>query len=113
MEDIESVLEEQKRREEKAQKVEIPAVINIRLPEFNIEQRMAEVYERVVQEKDSEGLATFSGILPDRTAVGVVSTLLPLLHLVQDRKLSIFQEKFFGEIFIRVKEELPSVAKAK
>lgn len=110
---MENVFEDQKRREEKAQKVEIPAVINIRLPEFNIEQRMAEVYERVVREKDSEGLATFSAILPDRTAVGVVSTLLPLLHLVQDRKLSIFQEKFFGEIFIRVKAESEAVAKSK
>jgi len=26
------------------------------------------------------------------------------LHLVQDRRVSIFQEKTFGEIFIRVKE---------
>ncbi len=110
---MEKVFDEQKKREEKAQKIEIPAVINIHLPEFNIEQRMAEVYERVLQEKDSEGLATFSRIVNDGTPVQVVATLLPLLHLVQDRKLSIFQEKFFGEIFIRVKGELQSAPKAK
>ncbi len=110
---MEKVFDEQKKREEKAQRIEIPAVINIHLPEFNIEQRMLEVYERVLAEKDSEGLATFSGILREKTPVEVVSTLLPLLHLVQDRKLSIFQEKFFGEIFIRVKEELQGAPKAK
>ena len=110
---MEKVFDDQKRREEKAQRIEIPAVINIHLPEFNIEQRMLEVYERVLAEKDSEGLATFSNILREKTPVEVVATLLPLLHLVQDRKLSIFQEKFFGEIFIRVKEELPAGAKAK
>ena len=35
----------------------------------------------------------------------MITTLLPLLHLVQDSRLSIFQEKFLGEIFIRVREK--------
>lgn len=108
---MEKVFDEQKKREEKAQKIEIPSVINIQLPEFNIEQRMATVYERVLEEKDSEGLSTFSAILSDKSALGIITTLLPLLHLVQDRKLTIFQEKFFGEIFIRVKEETKEEAK--
>lgn len=110
---MEKVFEDQKKREERTAKIEIPSVINIQLPEFNIEQRMAEVYSRVLQEKDSEGLSTFTGILSDRTPLGVITTLLPLLHLVQDRKLTIFQEKFFGEIFIRVKEEKGSREKRK
>ncbi len=101
---MEKVFDEQKKREEKAQKIEIPSVINIQLPEFSIEERMGEIYERVLAEKDSEGLATFSAILEEKTASGIIMTLLPLLHLVQDGELSIFQEKFFGEIFIRVRE---------
>lgn len=101
---MDRVFEEQKKREEKAQQVIVPTVINIQLPQFNIEERMAEVYNRVLAEKDSEGLATFSNILEERTPVGIIGTLLPLLHLVQDRKLTLFQEKFFGEIFIRVRE---------
>jgi len=101
---MEKVFEEQKKREEKAQKIEIPSVINIELPEFNIEERMGEIYERVIEEKDSEGLATFSSLLRERTAEEIIMTLLPLLHLVQGGYLSIFQEKFFGEIFIRVRE---------
>jgi len=110
---MEHVFEDQKKREEKAARIEIPSVINIQLPEFNIEQKMAEVYGRVLEEKDSEGLATFSSILAEKTPLETVLTLLPLLHLVQDRKLTIFQEKFFGEIFIRVKEEALAAPKAK
>jgi len=102
---MEKVFDDQKKREEKAQRIEIPAVINIQLPEFNIEQRMADVYKRVMDTKDVEGLTTFSGILHSNDAKEVITTLLPVLHLVQDRKITIFQEKFFGEIFIRVREE--------
>lgn len=102
---MEKVFEEQKKREQISQKVSIPSVINIQLPEFNIEQRMEDVYKRVLAEKDSEGLATFTSILRKREPLEVITTLLPVLHLVQDRKLTIFQEKFFGEIFIRVREK--------
>ena len=107
---MEKVFEEQRKREDRMQRAEVPQIINIQLPEFSMEKKMDEVYGRVVQTLDPEGLATFSGILDDRTPYGVVMTLLPLLHLVQDRKLSIFHEKFFGEIFIRKREE---AAKAK
>jgi segregation and condensation protein A len=101
---MEKVFDDQKKREEKAQKVEIPTVINIQMPEFNIEERMETVYKRILDEKDSEGLATFTSLLSERTPVEMIATLLPLLHLVQDRRVSVFQEQTFGEIFIRIKE---------
>ena len=101
---MEKVFEDQKKREEKAAKIEIPAVINIQLPEFNIEQRMESVFSRINESKDVEGLTTFSSILKSRDAYEVITTLLPVLHLSQDKRISIFQEKFFGEIFIRVRE---------
>lgn len=101
---MEKVFDDQKKREEKAAKIEIPAVINIQLPEFNIEQRMDDVYRRIVEAKDVEGLTTFNAILKTHEAFEVIATLLPMLHLAQDKKISIFQEKFFGEIFIRVRE---------
>ena len=108
---MEKVFDDQKKREEKAHKVTIPTVINIQMPEFNIEERMGEVYRRILNEKDSEGLATFSALLDERTPIGMIGTLLPLLHLVQDRRVTIFQEQTFGEIFIRVKEEAKPEAK--
>jgi len=101
---MEKVFNDQKKREDNAAKIEIPTIINIQLPEFNMEQRMEEIYKRVVSGRDSEGLTTFTGILNEKTPYEVIATLMPILHLVQDRRLSIFQEEFFGEIFIRVKE---------
>ena len=108
---MEKVFDDQKKREEKAHRIEIPTVINIQMPEFNIEERMEKVYGKIMSEKDTEGLATFSALLDERTPVEMIATLLPLLHLVQDRRVTIFQEKTFGEIFIRVKEAA-AVAKA-
>ncbi|MCX6769187.1 MAG: ScpA family protein [Candidatus Micrarchaeota archaeon] len=105
---MEKVFNDQKKREDTAAKIEIPTIINIQLPEFNMEQRMEEIYKRVVSGRDSEGLATFTGILTEKTPYEVIATLMPVLHLVQDRRLSIFQEEFFGEIFIRVKESAAS-----
>ncbi|MEM4633601.1 MAG: ScpA family protein [Candidatus Anstonellaceae archaeon] len=102
---MEKVFEEQRKREERASKAELPAVINIPLPEFDIEQRMEEVYKKVLENRDSEGLATFSSLLRSHDAEEIIATLLPLLHLAQDRKIALFQEKFFGEIFISIKED--------
>ena len=110
---MEKVFDDQRKREEKAQKISIPSVINIQLPEFSIEERMGEIYERVLEEKDSEGLATFSSILKEKNPLEIIMTLIPILHLVQDGNLSIFQEKFFGEIFIRVRENNHSEADEK
>ncbi|MCX8195367.1 MAG: segregation/condensation protein A [Candidatus Micrarchaeota archaeon] len=101
---MEKVFEEQKKREEKAQKIEIPSVINIELPEFDIEEKMSEIYERVLEGRDSEGLVRFSSLLKKKSPEEIIMTLLPILHLVQGGYLSIFQEQFFGEIFIRVRE---------
>jgi segregation and condensation protein A len=102
---MEKVFDDQKKREEKAQRTEIPTVINIQMPEFDIEERMETVYRKILMEKDGEGLATFSSLLDERTPVEMIATLLPLLHLVQDRRVGVFQEKTFGEIFIRVREQ--------
>ncbi|MEM4348021.1 MAG: ScpA family protein [Candidatus Anstonellaceae archaeon] len=101
---MEQAFEEQKKREEKAKRLEIQPVINLQLPEFNIEQKMDEIFQRILKEKDSEGRATFSSLLSEKTPVEIVSVLLPLLHLAQAGKVLLFQEKFFGEIFIKVVE---------
>ena len=101
---MEKVFDDQKKREEKAHRVEIPTVINIQMPEFNIEERMEKVYGKILGEKDTEGLATFSALLDDRTPVEMMATLLPLLHLVQDRRVTIVQEQTFGDRFRRVTE---------
>jgi len=99
---LEEVFEDQKRREELKNKPVIPEKMIVTLPEFDIERQTEEVYKRIKATADSQGLATLSSILKDDSAQEKVFTLLPLLFLAQAGKINIFQEKFFGEIFVQL-----------
>lgn len=96
---LEEVFEEQKKREEKPV-IKENMVINV--PQYDITQRMKDIYRRVKEGADAHGLVTFSSLLKEKSRKEIIYTLLPLLHLAQDGKLSVFQEKFFGEIFIQL-----------
>jgi len=101
---LEDVFSDQKKREDWKSRPPEREVVVIQLPEFNIEKQMDEVFGRVKSSSDSEGLATFSSLLKEDSGKEKVYTLLPLLFLSQSGKINIFQEKFFGEIFIQLKD---------
>lgn len=109
---LEEVFEEQKRRQEKPV---IKENMVIDIPKYNITRQMNEIFARVKKTADASGLATFSSLLEERSRKEIIYTLIPLLHLAQDGKLSVFQEKFFGEIFIQlpVDEHAKGAAKSK
>jgi segregation and condensation protein A len=96
---LEEVFEEQKNRQEKPV-IKEKMVINV--PQYDITQRMKDIYGRVKKGADASGLVTFSSLLKEKNREEIIYTLLPILHLAQDGKLSVFQEKFFGEIFIQL-----------
>jgi segregation and condensation protein A len=100
---VEKVFEDQRKKEERASEIKIPPVMNIQMPEFDIEERMDGFYERIKKEKDAEGLVLFSSLLKNNSKEEIIHALLPILHLAQKGLIFIFQEKMFGEIFIRVK----------
>ena len=99
---LEDVFEEQKKREAKRNEPVIDEKMILQLPEFDIEKQMGEVYARVKTKADAEGLTTFSNLLGNQSQEEKIYTLLPLLFLSQSGKLSLFQEKFFGEIFVQL-----------
>lgn len=80
----------------------IEQVITLPAPEFDIEERMESVFTRVRARADSEGWATFSGLLERSAPEETIRTLLPLLHLSQKKRVDLKQDEFFGEIFIRL-----------
>ncbi|MFH1470255.1 MAG: ScpA family protein [Candidatus Micrarchaeota archaeon] len=97
------VIEAQKRR---AEKIFHPKpIMSIEIPKEDIEQRMNDLLSRLGQVADAEGVLMFSELLEKRSAEEIVFVLLPLLHLAQDRKIDITQEKMFGEIFITILRE--------
>jgi len=97
---LESVFEDVRKRATRAP----PPMghITITIPKYDIEERMNELLARAQRLADKEGLLTFSALLKKRTREEKISTLIPVLHLAQDNKLSLAQEKFFGEIFIHL-----------
>jgi segregation and condensation protein A len=111
---LEDVFDEQKKREARLSEPVLEERIVLQLPEFDIEKQMSEVFSRVKTKADSEGLTTFSRLIGNETQEEKIYTLLPLLFLTQAGKVSIFQEKFFGEIFVQLlKDGQEKLKKAK
>ncbi len=100
---LSEVIEAQKKRAEKAFKPK--PIMSIEIPKEDIEKRMKDLFERVQNRADSEGMLMFSDLLEKRNSHETIMMLLPLLHLAQDRKIDIMQEKMFGDIFIRILRE--------
>lgn len=100
---LERVFAEQRSREEKGQQtVILPPALEIKLAEFDIDEHIGKVLAKIKERKDGENLVTFSALLDKREREQVVYTLLPLLFLSQKGTVSLAQDPFFGEIFIRM-----------
>lgn len=102
---MEEVFESQRKREEALTAPKITPKMLIKLPEYDIEEKMKETLGRIKSGADTEGMITFSSLLKEGTREEIVHELLPLLFLANNRVIRIFQEKFFGEIFIQVLDE--------
>ena len=81
-------------RERERIKFEIP------FSQEKIEERMKGVLEQLEQHKDVEGLVMFSRLAKDKNVSDLVATFVALLFLHNDGKVNMWQDDFFGEIFI-------------
>jgi segregation and condensation protein A len=66
----------------------------------DFEKKLKDSLEEIKRKADEENLVLFSDLLEDKTSEDVINHLLPLLFLANDKKVSMWQEKAFGEIFI-------------
>jgi len=82
-----------------------PVALTFELPKEDMHEFIARFYLKAGTLKDSEGVLTFSSMLSRGHADEVSRNLLPLLHLVQDGRLLMWQDELFGEIFIKYVEE--------
>ncbi|MEW5955453.1 MAG: segregation/condensation protein A [Candidatus Micrarchaeota archaeon] len=102
-----------------------PKVLAIELQKEDMTELMKRVYARALEIKDGENVLLFSELIkPYFTGEpcpgpgnchehgfwcygvdNVVRHLLPVLHLVQENKVLAWQDKLFGEIFLRVMDE--------
>ncbi|MFA5106285.1 MAG: segregation/condensation protein A [Candidatus Micrarchaeia archaeon] len=93
---------EKKRMERKSHvqtRLEAPSY-NIILPEFDIEEEMENVMAKIESMKDKDGFVLFSSMIEGTEPIKTIYLLLPTLHLAQQQRLGLMQEKFFGDIIL-------------
>jgi len=67
----------------------------------DFEEKTKELEDKIIQKIDEENLTTFTDLIDGKEdSRKVVDTFIPLLHLADKGKVSIWQEEVFGEIFI-------------
>lgn len=105
---IEDIMEkERKKAEKRALEGPIPIpeqLLSLVADDENFEERVDEVLERVKERVDSRNMATFSSLLEERSVLGVMQCLIPLLHLANRQAVALQQEKLFGEILVYLME---------
>ncbi len=79
-----------------------PKELTIELPQMDMNQLMKRVLTRAQKFMDAEQVVLFSQILDKKSAEQIAFNILPVLHLVQEKRLVAWQDEFFGEIFIKV-----------
>lgn len=105
---IEDIITKEKKKAEKRNYIssirDLPqSLINIMAsnPE-DFEIILKEVYEKIKTSTDKDNLTLFSNLLTDKTRDDVIKNLIPVLHLATKQKITVWQEEFFGEIFINL-----------
>lgn len=80
--------------------------------EDRIEERMAEILQKIHSRKDSQGLVLFSRLLDHAEPLHMIRTFVPILFLMNKGEIFAWQEEHWNEIFIKTlsQEERPSDA---
>ncbi|WP_457555836.1 segregation/condensation protein A [Candidatus Pyrohabitans sp.] len=78
----------------------------IQVDEEGIKEKIDRVYEKVKRLCSTSGMVSFFDIVEDRSdRLAVVETLLCLLYLDSQRRINVWQEELFGEIFVALVED--------
>ncbi len=82
--------------------------LHIELPKENLNELMANVHNRASKLKDKENIVLFSELVKSFNGHGegkahmYAHHILPVLHLIQEEKIFAWQDRLFGEIFLKV-----------
>jgi segregation and condensation protein A len=104
---IDDVIEKEKRRAEKrAVEHFVPEkLISIAFDTTeNFQDLIDRTYDSVISSLDSQKLAMFSDLVKGKPKEDVIYALISLLHLATKRKLVVWQDEAFKEIFITLPE---------
>jgi len=79
----------------------------IPFPEFNVEEHIERIFSLIQEKTDSQGLVLFSRLLNgnSKDVNEIVYTFLTVLYLANKERITVWQDDFFGEIFISLNKE--------
>jgi len=101
---VEDVMSKEKRKAQRRRQklnVIIPEpLMEMATSEEDFAKKLKEVYAHVKHKADKENMALFSNLVEHKTVENVIGTLVPLLHLANNQRISMWQEEVFGEIFV-------------
>ena len=95
------VLEERERRKEKPPKLPERHIVKVDVYRVDVKKYVEDLYIRIRALSQGE-IITFSQLLIDRSPLFIARTFLYLLFLEMNRRVEIWQEAEFGEIYIKV-----------
>ncbi|HIJ99387.1 TPA: segregation/condensation protein A [archaeon] len=95
LEDLIGKLEVSMRPKERKVKVE-PFVLVF--DEVDITEQIEELYTKIMESKKDK--IPFDDLLPSKTREDMINTLMPLLHLANDSKVKLVQEKLFEDLYV-------------
>ncbi|PIN84762.1 MAG: hypothetical protein COV47_05670 [Candidatus Diapherotrites archaeon CG11_big_fil_rev_8_21_14_0_20_37_9] len=102
---IETMLSKTKKKKDKEFAKRERTMFRIPLPDFDIDEAMDAVYKSIEKNADSQGLVLFSTIIKTKKdSESIVRTFIPCLFLTNKGRINMWQEEFFGEIFITIIE---------
>ncbi len=67
---------------------------------IDVRESIRRLYQRIVEITSATNRTTFSQILLGREPIAICRTFLYVLYLVKDGKIRVWQEEFFGAIYI-------------
>lgn len=90
-------------------------IVDLRLNDVDIEERMARTISKIKGSVDDQGWTLFSRLLENREdKLELIYSLMSVLHLTQKEMIDLRQDELFGEIFIKLlKEKESDATKAK
>lgn len=105
MDEIDKVIKYEEKRG-KIEKKKVEAIVNLKIEGIDIEKQMKEVYDLILKQMNGGNHVLFSKLMskkPEKKEI--IYTLLSILHLTQENRVRIKQNKFFGDIAIAPMEE--------
>jgi len=100
---IESMLQKSKKTKDRNLLGRERAKFEIPLTDFKIDEAMDKVFVLIEKSADSQGLVLFSRLVKDQgTSEAIVRTFIPCLFLTNKGRINMWQDEFFGEIFLSI-----------